>query len=211
MNFKESRAALIEKLSMDIGDKRVLSAMSRVPREKFVPPEIINQAYEDVPLPIGWQQTISQPYIIALMTAELEIRDGDRVLEIGTGSGYQTAILAELAGLVVTTERISELAVSASNRLDGLGYRNIEVHMAEEILGWKQGAPYDSILVTAGAPRVPEDLVDQLKVGGSMVIPVGPRHYQELCKVTRQKSKNIVRQLGSCRFVSLIGKDAWEQ
>jgi protein-L-isoaspartate(D-aspartate) O-methyltransferase len=211
MNFKESRDALVGKLSTDIMDQRVLKAMSRVPREKFIPPEICNQAYDDVPLPIGWQQTISQPYIIALMTAELEIGKEHRVLEIGTGSGYQTAILAELAGWVVTTERIPELAESARKRLEDLGYRNIEAHLAGEILGWNQGAPYDAILVTAGAPRVPEALVSQLKVGGSMIIPVGPRLYQELYKVTRQKEKNIVRRLGGCRFVSLVGKDAWEE
>ena len=211
MNFNESRAALIEMLSFDIKDKRVLSAMSRVPREKFVPSEICCQAYEDVPLPIGWEQTISQPYIIALMTSELEIKDGDRVLEVGTGSGYQTAILAELARCVITTERIAELAELAGQRLENLGYRNVESHLAEETLGWKKSAPYDAILVTAGAPHVPDELIGQLKFGGSMVIPVGPRHYQELCKVTRQKEKNVVRQLGSCRFVSLIGKDAWGQ
>jgi protein-L-isoaspartate(D-aspartate) O-methyltransferase len=211
MNYIEARTALIEKLSPEIRDERVLEAMSRVPREVFVPSHIRYQAYEDTPLPIGCDQTISQPYIIALMTEELELETGDRVLEVGTGSGYQAAILAELAGWVVTVERIPELANAARERLEGLGYRNIETHLAGETLGWKKGAPYDAILVTAGAPHIPEELIDQLKVGGSAVIPVGSRYVQELCKVIKYPQKNTVRRLGGCRFVSLIGKDAWEK
>jgi protein-L-isoaspartate(D-aspartate) O-methyltransferase len=211
IDFKAARASLIEKLGSEINDKRVLAAMSRLPREIFVPPESRPMAYEDRPLPIGCEQTISQPYIIALMTQALELTGSEKVLEVGTGSGYQTAILAELAGQVVTVERLPSLAESARKVLDSLGYTNIEVHIAGETLGWKQGSPYGAILVTAGAPELPDELLAQLAYGGRMVIPVGSRYMQELYKVTRRKDKNILEKLGGCRFVSLIGKNAWEE
>jgi protein-L-isoaspartate(D-aspartate) O-methyltransferase len=211
IDYKTARATLIKNLSSEIKDRRVLEAMSRIPREKFVMPEYRHQAYEDKPLPIGWEQTISQPYIIALMTEALELTGNEKVLELGTGSGYQTAILAELARKVISVERVAALAESAHKVLDGLGYTNIEIHLAEETLGWQKGAPYDAIMVTAGAPAIPEDLINQLEPGGRMIIPVGPRHIQELCKVTRRGNTNIVKNLGGCRFVSLIGKNAWEQ
>jgi len=185
--------------------------MSRVPREQFVPPESRHLAYEDMPLPIGLEQTISQPFIIALMTEALELKGGEKVLEIGTGSGYQTAILAELARFVVSVERLAPLAESAKKVLDSLGYRNIEIHLAGETLGWPQQAPYDAIIVTAGAPRVPPELLAQLAIGGRMVIPVGSRHLQELYKLTRRRRKVVTKNLGGCRFVSLIGKGAWEE
>jgi len=209
-DFAAARAELIKYISSEIKDKRVLAAMSRIPREKFVPPESRHLAYEDTPLPIGWEQTISQPYIIALMTQELELTGSEKVLELGTGSGYQTAILAELAKKVITVERIAALAESARKVLDSLGYTNIEIHLAEENLGWRQGAPYNAIMVTAGAPEIPGELLNQLVVGGRMVIPVGSRYVQELCKVVKQKDRNQVQKLGGCRFVALIGKDAWE-
>ncbi len=205
------RAELIKHLSTEIGDKRVLDAMTRVPRECFVPPEEQLLAYEDRPLPIGFDQTISQPLIIAIMTEALELTGNDKVLEIGTGSGYQAAILAELAHQVVTTERLAPLAKGAQKVLDKLGYTNIEVHLAEETLGWKRGAPYNAIIVTAGAPKVPDALLNQLAIGGRLIIPVGSRYVQELYKVTKHKKKNVVQNLGGCRFVSLIGKDAWEE
>jgi protein-L-isoaspartate(D-aspartate) O-methyltransferase len=211
IDFKAARASLIEKLGSEINDKRVLAAMSRLPREIFVPPESRLMAYEDSPLPIGCGQTISQPCIIALMTQALELTGSEKVLEVGTGSGYQTAILAELAGQVVTVERLPSLAESARKVLDSLGYTNIEVHIAGETLGWKQGAPYDAILVTAGAPDLPDELLAQLAYGCRMLIPVGSRYVQELYKVTRRKDKNILEKLGGCRFVSLIGKNAWEE
>jgi protein-L-isoaspartate(D-aspartate) O-methyltransferase len=211
MDFEAERARLIEHLSTEIKDKRVLEVMSRIPRERFVPPENQHLAYEDGPLPIGLDQTISQPFIIALMTEALELSGSEKVLEVGTGSGYQTAILAELARLVVTTERLPALAERAKSVLDNLGYTNIEVHLAEETLGWQSEAPYDTIIVTAGAPRVPVDLLAQLAIGGRMVIPIGSRYVQELYKITRRKKKNIFQNLGSCRFVSLISKDAWEK
>ena len=211
MDFEAERARLIEHLSTEIRDKRVLEVMSRVPREHFVPPENQHLAYEDSPLPIGLDQTISQPFIIALMTEALELRGSEKVLEVGAGSGYQTAILAELARLVITTERLPVLAERAKSVLDSLGYTNIEVHLAEETLGWQSEAPYDTIMVTAGAPSVPVDLLAQLAIGGRMVIPIGSRYVQELYKITRRKKRNIFQNLGSCRFVPLISKDAWEE
>jgi len=211
MDFEAARARLIEHLSSEIRDERVLVAMARVPRERFVPPHSQHLAYEDRPLPIGLDQTISQPFIIALMTEALELTGSEKVLEVGTGSGYQAAILAELAWHVVTTERLPALAESAKKVLDSQGYTNIEVHLAEEILGWQKGAPYDAIIVTAGAPRVPADLLAQLAMNGRMVIPVGSRYVQELYKIIKRRRKNIVHNLGGCRFVSLIGKDAWEE
>jgi len=211
MDFEAARARLIKQLSTEIRDKRVLAAMSRIPRELFVPLESQRLAYEDRPLPIGWEQTISQPYIIALMTEALELTGREKVLEVGTGSGYQAAILAELCRQVITVERLPALAGTAKHVLDGLGYTNIEIHTAEETIGWKHGAPYDAILVTAAAPSVPNDLLAQLAMDGRMVIPVGSRYVQELCKVTKHKDKNPVQNLGGCRFVALIGKGAWEE
>ncbi len=211
MDFEAMRAELISHLRTEIRDELVLAAMARIPRERFVPPEEQHLAYEDRPLPIGYDQTISQPLIIALMTEALELTGNEKVLEVGTGSGYQAAILAKLARLVITTERLSPLAEAAKKVLDSLGYTNIEVHLAEETLGWQKGAPYNAIMVTAGAPRVSADLLAQLAIGGRMVIPVGSRYVQELYKITRHRKKNIVENLGGCRFVSLIGKDAWEE
>ncbi|MBA7618250.1 Protein-L-isoaspartate O-methyltransferase [subsurface metagenome] len=211
MDFEAERARLIEHLSTEIRDQRVLEVMSRVPRERFVLPENQHLAYDDSPLPIGLDQTISQPFIIALMTEALELTGSEKVLEVGTGSGYQTAILAELARLVITTERLPALAERAKSVLGSWGYTNIEVHLAEEILGWQSEAPYNAIMVTAGAPRVPANLLAQLAMGGRLVIPIGSRYVQELYKITRRKKKNIVENLGSCRFVPLISRDAWEE
>ena len=211
MDFEAARARLVEHLSPEINDKRVLAAMTRIPRELFVPPEAQHLAYEDMPLAIGLEQTISQPLIIALMTEALELTGSEKVLEVGTGSGYQAAILAELARFVVTTERFPPLAEAAKSVLDSLGYTNIEVHLVEETLGYQRKSPYEAIMVTAAAPRVPTSLLAQLAIGGRMVIPVGSRHVQELYKITRQRQKNTVQNLGGCRFVPLIGKDAWEE
>ena len=210
-DYEAARARLVEHLSTEIKDKRVLEAMARVPRELFVPPESKHVAYEDGPLPIGHEQTISQPFIVALMTQALELTGQEMVLEVGTGSGYQAAILAELARLVITVERLVPLAEGAKKVLDGLGYTNIVVHLAEETLGWPDEAPYDAIMVTAGAPRVPTELLAQLAMDGRLVIPVGSRYMQQLYKITRRKDKNEVEDLGGCCFVSLIGKDAWEE
>jgi protein-L-isoaspartate(D-aspartate) O-methyltransferase len=211
MDLEVARAKLIEYLGIEIKDKRVLAAMARIPRERFVPPEEQPLAYENIPLPIGLDQTISQPLIIALMTEALELTGNEKVLEVGTGSGYQTAILAELARSVITVERLPALAERAKIVLDSLGYTNITVHLAEETLGWQKEAPYDAIIVTAGAPEVPGDLLAQLAINGRMVIPVGSRYVQELCKITKRREKNLIKNLGGCRFVSLISKGAWRE
>ncbi len=209
MDFAAERARLIEHLSREIKDRRVLEVMARIPRERFVPEESRHLAYEDIPLPIGLEQTISQPFIIALMTQALELTGTEKVLEIGTGSGYQAAILAELARQVVTVERLPKLAETARRVLKSLHYGNIEIQLSGESLGWPAEAPYEAILVTAGAPRVPPELIAQLAIGGRMVIPVGSRYLQELVKITRQKRKTKMENLGGCRFVSLVGRGAW--
>ena len=211
MDFEAARARLVEHLSTEIRDERVLAAMAHIPRECFVPPGSQHLAYEDMPLPIGLEQTISQPFIVALMTEALELTGKEKVLEVGTGSGYQAAILAELARLVITTERLPALAEAARNVINDLGYTNIEVHVTEGALGWQREAPYDAIMVTAAAPRVPVDLLTQLAIGGRLVIPVGSRYVQELYKITKHRKKNAVQNLCGCRFVSLIGEDAWEE
>jgi protein-L-isoaspartate(D-aspartate) O-methyltransferase len=211
MDFEAERARLIEHLRAEIKDERVLAAMAGIPRELFVPAEYRKASYEDIPLLIGYGQTISQPFIIALMTEALELSGGEKVLEVGTGSGYQTAILAKLARVVISVERLPALVETAREKLGSLEYKNIEIHLAEKTLGWQLGAPYDAIMVTAGAPRVPPDLMAQLAIGGRMVIPVGSRYMQELCKITRHRDRNEVENLGGCRFVSLIGKGAWEE
>jgi len=209
MDYKAARAGLIRHLQAEIKDERVLSAMSRVPRELFVLRGEKNLAYEDRPLPIGYEQTISQPLIIAMMTSALELKGGEKVLEVGTGSGYQAAILAQLARLIITVERLPALAEKAKGILNKLGYKNIRVHIAEPALGWQPEAPYDAIIVTAGAPQIPDSLLVQLKTGGRMVIPVGNRYDQDLYQIRKKEDKNIIQNLGGCRFVSLIGEDAW--
>jgi protein-L-isoaspartate(D-aspartate) O-methyltransferase len=209
MDFVTERDGLVAGLSREIRDKRVLSVMSRIPREIFVPEDVIHLAYLDEPLPIGHGQTISQPYMVALMTQALELIGNEKVLEIGTGSGYQAAVLAGLCHQVVTTERIPALAESAGKALSALGFDNITVHIAGDELGWAQDAPYDAIVVTAGSPSIPSDLVSQLAWGGRLVIPVGLLYAQELCRLIRDKHQNQVEHLVNCRFVPLIGKGAW--
>lgn len=210
MDLELARVRLVASLSKEIRDQRVLSVIANVPRELFVPSNCHNFAYDNRPLDIGFEQTISQPLIVALMTEALELNGTDKVLELGTGSGYQTAILAGLARWVVSVERIPQLAKSAKKILDELGRFNVEIHISEQLLGWPEGAPYDGIIVTAGAPRVPESLLKQLVIGGRMVIPVGSRWTQELLKVTKGKKQNTIENLGGCRFVPLIGEDAWD-
>ncbi len=211
MDYKAARTALVNGFKAHIDDEQVLKAMLRVPRELFIPPEEKHLAYEDRPLPIGNGQTISQPYIVALMTEALELTGREKVLEVGTGSGYQSAVLAELSHLVITVERIPELAHTARDRLNALGYKNIIVQIAEPDIGWQAEAPYDAIIVTAAAPFIPEKLLAQLAVGGRMVIPVGSRYEQDLYKVIKHKDENEIHNLGGCRFVSLIGEDAWDE
>ena len=209
MDLTRNKGELFRRLRRDISDERVLDAMWRVPRELFVTAVNYSYAYDDRPLPIGEGQTISQPFIVALMTQALELDDESKVLELGTGSGYQTAILAELAGQVVTVERLPNLSRSAGIILNNIGYRNISFHLALDILGWPEDALYDAILVTAAAPNVPQTLLDQLKVNGRLVIPVGSRWEQTLLKVVKHDKETEIKQLTSCRFVPLIGEDAW--
>jgi len=209
--LKAAREELIKQLSCEISDERVLRAMVKVPREAFVPEQIRHLAYEDRPLPIGDGQTISQPFIVALMTQALELVGTERVLELGAGSGYQAAILAELAREVITVERVPVLAERAKRTLEELGYTNVQVHLAEETLGWRAGAPYDAIIVTAAAPRVPQELLSQLVVNGLMVIPVGSLWDQDLLQVRKQEEGLAITHLTPCRFVPLIGEEAWSE
>lgn len=192
-----------------ITDGRVLDAMDRVPREWFVRPEERDQAYDDRALPIGCQQTISQPYIVSLMSQELMLRGTERVLEIGTGSGYQTAILAELAAEVYTVERVRELSLRARMALDARGYQNVHYHIGDGTLGWPEHASYDRIVVTAMAPEVPASLFDQLGEGGVMVIPVGSPKSQMLQAVHKENGEQRVRDLCPCLFVRLVGQEGW--
>lgn len=193
-----------------IKDKGVLAAMEKVPRHRFVEEALVGEAYNDHPLPIGHKQTISQPYIVALMTEALELTGREKTLEIGTGSGYQTAILAELSGKVCTVERIRALMLQARKILAELGYTNILFKAFDGTLGWEEHAPYDAIIVTAGAPKIPEPLIEQLAERGRLVIPTGNRFSQELIKITKIKGKLVQKSLGGCRFVNLVGIHGWK-
>ncbi len=208
-DLERARENLFRYLASEIADKRVVEAMKRVPREAFVPPEQYRAAYDDRPLSIGFGQTISQPFIVALMVQALALEGQEKVLELGTGSGYVAAILGELAGSVTTVECIPELAESARQIVDRLGYSNVEIHVAGKTLGWPEGAPYDAIMVSAGAPTVPQALLKQLTWNGRLVIPVGSRWQQELLKVTKLRKGNRTENLGGCYFVPLIGEGAW--
>jgi protein-L-isoaspartate(D-aspartate) O-methyltransferase len=196
-----------------IADQRVLTAMQRIPRHLFVDEVLAEQAYNDNPLPIDRQQTISQPYIVALMSEAMELTGTEKVLEIGSGSGYQTAILAELADRVFSIERIASLATRARKILDSLNYYNVAIRVGDGTYGWREESPFAAIMVTAGAPRTPRVLIEQLDIGGRLVIPVGDRSSQVLLKLTRlsEDPDDIKREeLGGCRFVDLIGEYAWD-
>lgn len=194
-----------------VRDPRVLEAMRTVPREAFVSEHLAESAYDDSPLPIGEEQTISQPYVVALMTEALEIRPEDKVLEIGAGSGYSAAILSRIAGEVYAVERHASLAREAEERLARLGYANVHVLHGDGTLGWPEHAPYDAIVVAAGGPAVPPALLDQLAEGGRLVIPIGPdQRNQDLVRVRRRAEGGTVRELlGPVRFVPLIGAQGW--
>jgi len=194
-----------------VKDQRVLAAMRKVDRQLFVPETSRDQAYENIPLSIGLGQTISQPLVVGLMTQALEVTSGEKVLEIGTGSGYQTAILAELAQQVVSVERHRRLAEQARALLEALGYTNLEVHAGSGSAGWPESAPYDRILVTAASPRIPVGLLAQLARNGKLVVPVGPRHEQQLVVIEKGASGIVERSLGPVRFVPLIGEGAWQE
>ena len=190
---------------------KVLAAFRRVPRHLFVSEALRDQAYGDYPLPIGEQQTISQPYIVAEMTQALDLGEDDRVLEIGTGSGYQAAILAQIVYRVYTIERIHSLYLQARYLFDKLHYHNIVMKYADGTKGWQDESPFDGIIVTAGAPQIPEVLIDQLGEGGRLVVPVGNQHTQELTKIFRDEQNIRQINLGGCRFVKLVGEYGWKE
>lgn len=194
-----------------VRNARVLAAMEKVPRHRFVPESASDHAHEDSPQSIGKGQTISQPYMVALMTETLGPEPHERVLEVGTGSGYQTAILAELASEVYSIERIPELAERAEALLSLLGYRNVSVRVGDGSEGWSEKAPFDAILVTAASPEIPEPLVEQLKVGGRLVIPIGSAHHQTLCTVEKEKDGIRTKEGTGCVFVPLIGTFGWAE
>lgn len=206
VSFSEERARMVaeELRGRGIRDQRVLAAMARVPRHEFVPAEFRSQAYDDHPLPIGQEQTISQPYIVALMLQYLAIDPLDVVLEIGTGSGYQTALLAELGARVYSIERHQALALSAAAVLRALGYNNVTVLISDGNQGLTEHAPYDRIIVSAAAHAIPPALVEQLREGGRMILPVGPEHAQELQLVRKRNGVPVVSSLEGCRFVPLV-------
>ncbi|RKY63699.1 MAG: protein-L-isoaspartate O-methyltransferase [Candidatus Latescibacterota bacterium] len=210
-DYESLRLRMVERQirARGVRDERVLEAMRKVPRHVFVPPDLVDEAYEDHPLSIGKGQTISQPYMVALMTEALELEGNEKVLEVGTGSGYQTAILAELAREVYSIERIPELAREAERRLEDLGYTNVHIKVGNGTLGWPEEAPFDAIMVTAGAPKVPGPLKAQLADGGRLVIPVGSEFHQILYRVKRQKDTFSEEALTSCVFVPLVGEEGW--
>ena len=213
--YKHEREAMVRDQiqSRGIDDRRVLQAMLEVPRDQFVQQRQRTLAYVDSPLPIESGQTISQPYIVALMTAALELEPEDRVLEIGTGSGYAAAVLSLLCDSVYTIERIDALAQHADKTLQRLGYENVQVITGDGSIGWPQAAPYDAIVVTAGGPRIPDALKTQLAIGGRLVMPVGDlERYQSLVRLTRTSQTDyLTDDLGGVRFVPLIGEEAWPQ
>jgi protein-L-isoaspartate(D-aspartate) O-methyltransferase len=186
-----------------------LAAIGLVPRERFVRRDLADVAYQDRPLPIGHGQTISQPRMVALMLQQLALTGVERVLEVGSGSGYQTALLAQLAGHVTGVELVPELVAEAKRILESLGYANVELHLAGEALGWPAGGPYDAIIVAAAAPRIPQSLVDQLAPGGRLVIPVGSREGQDLMFAELREEGITVTRRGACRFVPLLGQEAF--
>ena len=207
------RAQMLDSLKQGgINDTRVMEAMAEIPRHYFVPEAFRHQAYDDdVSIHIGEGQTISQPRIVALMTASARIDPQDRVLEVGTGSGYQAAVLSKLARFVFTVERVASLARQAKSVLDQLGVDNVSIKVMDGTLGWRAQAPFDAILVTAGAPEVPEPLVEQLADGGRLVVPVGPRETQVLKIVERRGERTFAHELKGACFVPLIGRHGWEE
>jgi len=196
-------------IARGVNNSRVIQALRKIPRHLFIDAGLVNRAYDDGALPIGEKQTLSQPFIVARMTEALELKGEEKVLEIGTGSGYQTALLAELCFNVFSVEKIRALSRKARTLLDQLQYHNIALHVGDGTVGWSEHAPYDAILVTAGAPELPKPLLDQLSLGGRLVIPVGDEKSQVLVRVRRTESGFEEEQLGECRFVKLWGKYGW--
>jgi protein-L-isoaspartate(D-aspartate) O-methyltransferase len=194
-----------------VSDQRVIDAMLKVPRHKFVEEALASQAYQDGPLPIGERQTISQPYMVVMMSEALALTGNEKVLEVGTGSGYQAAVLALLADKVYSLERIPALARRARKALDSCGYTKVNIRLTDGTHGWQEMAPFDAIMVTAGAPEVPEVYLEQLAIGGRLVIPVGDRASQVLVRITRTSAKDFREEkLLGCRFVPLVGHHGWQ-
>ena len=212
-NFARTRLKMVEEqvVARGIKDARVIAAMRKVPRHVFVEEALQNQAYSDRPLPIGEKQTISQPYMVALMSEALQLTGKEKVLEIGSGSGYQTAILAEMARQVFSIERILSLTMKARMLLINLGYTNVEVKFSDGTEGWIGESPFDAIIVTAGSPDIPQPLVHQLAAGGRLVIPVGDESAQDLIRLTKTEEGIKREDLGGCRFVKLIGRHGWSE
>jgi len=206
------RAEMVERqlVPRGIADRRVLDAMRKVPRHMFVGPGMESSAYGDHALPIGEGQTISQPFMVALMTQELKLTGDEKVLEIGTGSGYQTALLAELADRVFSIERVESLARRAQKTIEALGYQNVLIKIGDGTIGWNEFAPFDRIIVTAGAPDVPQSLLEQLADPGTLAIPVGSRGFQELNVLERRDGIDTKRNAGGCVFVPLLGREGWD-
>jgi protein-L-isoaspartate(D-aspartate) O-methyltransferase len=210
-SFTGQRRKMIEEQLVDRGikDLRIMEAMSRIPRHLFGHESLQHKAYGDFPLPIGDNQTISQPYIVAAMTEALNLKKTDRVLEIGTGSGYQTALLAELAGQVFTIERIRSLGLKAQKLLERLNYMNIVFKVFDGTYGWPDQAPFDAILITASPEEIPKMLVDQLGDKGRLVAPVGSQEKQSLTILTKENDRTTTHEIGYCKFVPLVGKYGW--
>ncbi len=213
INYEKERHLMVDEqiVSRGVRDERVLAAMRKVPRHEFLPEAIRGMAYQDSALPLGEGQTMSQPFMVAVMTELLELRGTERVLEIGTGSGYQAAVLAELCEKVYTVERIKLLADRARMNLDRLGYRTVAIKVYDGTYGWKDMAPFDAILVTAGSPDIPAPLVEQLKEGGRLVIPVGERFDQTLLKVVKTEDGTLTERGIPCVFVPLVGNHGWRE
>jgi protein-L-isoaspartate(D-aspartate) O-methyltransferase len=212
-DFTWAREKMVQEqlMARGIKQRKVLEAMRKIPRHFFVDPGLISRAYDDCALPIGDKQTLSQPYMAARMIEALDLRGEEKLLEIGTGSGYQTALLAEICFNVFSVEKIRNLARKARDVLDKLEYHNIAIHVGDGTIGWSEHAPYDAIIVAAGAPELPSPLLDQLSVGGRLVVPVGDEQVQVLMRVTRGASRFTEEQLGDCKFVKLWGKYGWRE
>jgi protein-L-isoaspartate(D-aspartate) O-methyltransferase len=213
VNFARARERMVEEQLVDRGitDLRVLAGMAKIERHRFVAEALQVRAYDDKPLPIGERQTISQPYMVGLMTQALELRGGERVLEIGTGCGYQTAVLAEIAATVYTIERLAVLAAAARATLEACGYTNVVTRVGDGSLGWAEEEPFDAILVTAGTPQIPRPLVNQLRVGAPIVFPIGEEELQTLVRIRKEEQGLREEYFGDCRFVKLVGRYGWRQ